>query len=144
MTALSSMQTTLAAEHAAIYVFGVLAAQTSQSGEGSLWDRLDTAYRLHRGRRDDLTLRITRRNAEPVAAEVSYALPNPAATPVQVKAAALTLETRLAATYADLVGSTEAADRAWAIKALDDCAVRQLGFGARPTSFPGLPSAGGA
>jgi hypothetical protein len=40
--------------------------------------------------------------------------------------------------YADVVGSTAGASRLWAIDALEDAAVRALGFGGEPSVFPGI------
>jgi hypothetical protein len=38
-----------------------------------------------------------------------------------------------------MVGSTSRADRAYAVRALTDAAVRGLTFGAHPTPYPGVP-----
>jgi len=136
---LAALQATLAGEHAAVWIYGVLGAQASQSRTPELFDELSTAYALHRKRRDQLEVTITRLDARPVAAEVSYQLPNPARTPAQQRAAALQVEQRLADVYGQAVQSTTHAQRRWAIEALSDCAVRQLGFGGAPTDLPGMP-----
>ena len=39
MTELEALQTTLAAEHAAVYVYGLLGSRTSQAGEASCTTR---------------------------------------------------------------------------------------------------------
>ena len=139
MKPLEALQATLAGEHAAVWIYGVLGAQTSQSRTPEFFDELSRAYALHRKRRDQLEVTISRLGARPVAAQVSYELPNPARTPVQQRAAALQVEQRLADIYGQMVGSTIHAQRRWAIAALADCAVRQLGFGGVPTDLPGLP-----
>jgi hypothetical protein len=131
-----ALQTTLAAEHAAVWVYGVLGGQTSSSDEPELYADVLAAYRLHRGRRDLLTGLIAKGGAEPVAAEVGYEL-GPVGSPALVEAAALAVEQRCAATYADLVGRTTGRRRAWAIRALTDAAVRQLRFRGSPETFPG-------
>lgn len=135
MTA-EALQTTLAAEHAAVWVYGVLGGQTSRSDAPGLYDDVSAAYRVHRGRRDLLTRLIADGGAEPAAAEVGYAL-GPVDSPARVTAAALVVEQRCAATYADLVARTTGRHRAWAIKALTDAAVRQLRFRGSPETFPG-------
>ena len=76
--------------------------------------------------------------AEPVASEVSYDLPTPATSTEELTAAALLLEQRCSAVYADMVGSTSGANRQWALEALEDAAVRSLSFGAEPDAFPGI------
>lgn len=139
MKPLAALQATLAGEHAAVWIYGVLGAQASHSRQPSLYDDLSTAYALHRQRRDQLEVTISRLDADPVAAHVSYELPNPVRTAGQLRAAALQVEQRLADIYGQLVQSTTHAQRRWAIQALDDCAVRQLGFGGTPVDLPGMP-----
>lgn len=139
MRPLAALQATLAGEHAAVWVYGVLGAQASRSREPGLFTALSDAWALHRKRRDQLTQMISQRDATPVASQVSYELPNPARTSRQLRAAALQLEQRLADVYGQLVESTTHVERRWAIGALDECAVRQLGFGGVPSDLPGMP-----
>ncbi len=136
MTPLEAQQAALAGEHAAVYLFGVFGAQASQSRQPELYSRLLDAFRVHRKRRDQLTVAIARAGAEPVAAEVSYDLPA-MGTALQLDNAALQVEHRIARTYGQLVESTTDAERRWALVALDDSAVRQLEFRGTPEMFPG-------
>jgi hypothetical protein len=138
MTPLQALQQALAGEHAAVYVYGVLGGRLSASDHPDLMSRVVDAYSTHVGRRDHVTALLEAAGAEPVAAEVSYRLPNPALTAAQVAAAALVTEQRCASVYAQTVGSTSRSDRRWAVEALVDTAVRQLGFGGRPDEFPGV------
>lgn len=137
MTPLEALQQALAGEHAAVYVYGVLGGRVSSSGEPVLAGRLTSAYTTHRGRRDQLTAMVRAAGGEPVAAEPSYRLPNASRSPAQLRAGALLTEQRCAAVYAAAVGSTSRADRAWALGALTDAAVRELSFGGSPAAFPG-------
>jgi hypothetical protein len=139
MTPLQALQRTLAAEHAAVYLYGVLGGRVSQSREAALAEVLRTSYTVHRGRRDQLTAMVRDHGAEPVASEVSYRLPGPATTPAQLRAAARVVEQRCAAVYADMVGSTSREDRRWAVAVLADTAVRVLEVGGRAEPYPGLP-----
>ena len=139
MTPLEALQRALAGEHAAVYVYGVLAGRVSMSRQPTLATALGTAYAAHRQRRDELTAMVSAAGGEPVAAEVSYRLPNASRTASQLTSAALVIERRCAAVYADTVGSTSRAERRWAVEALTDAAVRQLSFGGAPESFPGVP-----
>ncbi|MGI9155885.1 MAG: ferritin-like domain-containing protein [Marmoricola sp.] len=141
-TGIDSLQATLAGEHAAVYVFGVLAAQTSQSAQPKLWGALDEAYLWHRAARDELVARITAAGRAPVAASVSYRLPNAVANAGQVTAAALLTEHRLTDVYGTLVAETAGGLRRWAIRSLDESAVRQLRFRGRPEIFPGTGGLG--
>lgn len=138
MSLLESLQTTLAAEHAAVYLYGVLGAQTSQSGEPALYDALLEGYRRHRARRDQLTTSVRDAGGEPVAAAAAYDLPA-LGDADQVRRAALGVEESCAATYSALVAGSVRAQRRWAVSALADAAVRQLSFGGAPQAFPGAP-----
>lgn len=138
MTPEEALQATLAGEHAAVYLYAVIGARVSASAEPDLYGRLRNAYTLHRGRRDQLMAMVRAMGARPVAAEVSYELPNAATTPGELRRAALEIEERCAALYADMVGSTSQANRQWALEALQDAAVRLLGFGGEPEAFPGI------
>jgi hypothetical protein len=137
MTPLEAQQATLAGEHAAVYLFGVFGAQASQSRQPALYARLLDAFRVHRKRRDQLTVVIAAAGADPVAAEVSYDLPSSMETAPELNDAALQVERRIARTYGQLVESTAGAERRWALVALDDSAVRQLEFRGTPEMFPG-------
>lgn len=139
MTPLEALQQTLAGEHAAVYVYGVLGGRLSSSGHPDLASRLAAAYTTHRARRDQLMAIITTARGTPVAAAVSYELPNPSRTPAQLTAAARVTERRCADVYAAAVASTSRSARGWAVQALVDSAVRELAFGGRPTPFPGAP-----
>ena len=138
MTPVQALQQTLAAEHAALYVYGVLGARVPGSGQPALIALLTAAYTAHRGRRDQLTAMVRAAGGEPVAAELSYRLPNASRTAAQLRTGAAVIERRCAAVYAAAVGSTSRTDRQWAIGALTDAAVRELSFGGSPTAFPGV------
>ncbi|RNM15868.1 DUF4439 domain-containing protein [Nocardioides pocheonensis] len=137
MTPLEAEQATLAGEHAAVYLFGVLGAQASESRQPDLYARLLDAFHTHRRRRDQLTVTIAGSGADPVPAEVSYDLPAAMSTAAELNDAALQVERRIARTYGQLIESTAGAERRWALVALDDSAVRQLEFRGTPEMFPG-------
>ena len=134
---IEALQTALAGEHAALWVYGVLGGQTSRSATPALFREVTAGYAAHRGRRDQLVRGIRDLDTEPVAAEVGYALPNPVANPRQVEQAALVTEQRCATTYADTVARTTGRRREQAIQALTESAVRQLGLRGSPETFPG-------
>ena len=91
MTPTEALQKALAGEHAAVHLYGVLGAQSSQSRQPSLFALLNRHYGAHRSARDALTVLVTAKGANPVAAEVSYELPAPLTTPGQIQRAALTI-----------------------------------------------------
>jgi hypothetical protein len=139
MTPLEALQATLAGEHAAVYVYGVLGGRVSASAEPDLAAELRATFETHRARRDQVTAMVQEKGSEPAASEVSYTLPNEADTARRCRAAAAETERRCAEVYAAMVGSTAHAHRQWAIDALTDTAVRELRLGADPSPFPGAP-----
>jgi hypothetical protein len=138
MTPLDALQTSLAAEHAALHVYGALGAKTSASATPGLYAELVTAYRAPRGLRDELTAAVRDAGGEPVAAEAAYQLPAPLATPEAVTRAALDVERRCEATYAWTVEQTSGAGRRLAVPAQKRTAVRARAWRGSPEIFPGL------
>lgn len=132
-----ALQTALAAEHAAVHVFGVLGGRTSQSGSPALFAAVSAAHEAHRARRDRLTAGLTDLDASPVAAEAAYAVPGRLETDQQIARTALMTEQSCAVTYAWLVAQASEDWRRWAITALIETAVRELAFGGEPEPFPG-------
>jgi len=138
MTPEQALQRTLGGEHAAVYLYGVIGARVSASTQAELWESVREGYEAHRERRDRLISMVRASGQEPLPSEVSYELPNPARTPQQLTRAALQVEERCVAVYADMVGSTSGANRLWALNALEDGALQQLAFGGVAESFPGI------
>jgi hypothetical protein len=138
MTPVEALQKALAAEHAAVHLYGVLGGQASKSRNPVLFRRLDQAYEEHRASRDELSVLVSEKGADPVPAEVDYAVPGPTTTPAQIEGVARTVERRVTVTYGELVENTAGPDRRWAIGALDASALRELEFGVAPSDFPGL------
>ena len=137
MTLVDALQTTLEAEHAAVYVYGVLGARTSASAEPQLYADVVAAYTAHRGRRDQLRRMLHDAGQTPVAADPAYELPSPLQTPAQVFRAARAIEAASATTYAWLVANAVEDQRRWAVTALTDTAVRELTVRGSPEIFPG-------
>ena len=138
MTPAEALQKALEAEHAAVFLFGVLGSRTSGSRQPTLSAQLTNAFEDHRDQRDALTVMISATGHDPVASLVDYRVPGPISTPTEVTGVARTLEERLTRTYGELVANTSGRDRAWAVAALDRSALRGLSFGARAADFPGL------
>jgi hypothetical protein len=136
-TEVDALQTTLAAEHAAVYVYGLLGSRTSQATEGELYAALRAAYEAHRQRRDTLIGDIAALGATPTPAAPAYTPPPGLDTTDGRYQAALELERGCASTYAALVAATGGARRLEAIALLNDAAVRELSFRGTPEIFPG-------
>lgn len=130
------LQTALAAEHAALYEYGVLGAATSASATPEQFAAVGAAYRAHRDQRDELTAMIREAGGTPVAAEAAYEIPD-VRTSARVDAAAVRIEEACQETYAWLVAGTAGAERRWGVEALHMSAVRVLAFRGSPEIFPG-------
>lgn len=143
MTYLDALQETLAAEHAAVFVFGFLGAQTSQSTAPGLSDRLRAGYDRHRERRDRLEALVREVGEVPVSGAASYDLgreldrgdgvPDQAA----VTARALRVERDCGRVYGFLVASSPSPARGTPVDFLIDSALRELDFGGVPRRYPG-------
>ena len=139
MTTLDALQETLAAEHAALYTYGVLGARTSQGTSPELYDVLDAAYRRHRSRRDQLRLMVEEAAGEPVAAAAAYELDGRLLRADQLAAAALDLEVSGVQTMLALVARSSGTVRSWALTEATWSAAWQLELGGTPQTWPGAP-----
>ena len=133
-----ALQVTLAAEHAAVHVYGVIGGRLPGSEERTA-ERFRSAYEAHRGRRDQLRSLIADSGATPRPAAVAYRVDTRSRDPLQLLRVARQTEQRCAAVYAQLVGSSTGRQRRWAVQALTDAALRQLELGGTPSAYPGLP-----
>ena len=131
----------LRAEHAAIFGYGPVGAHLDDATAPIAV----TAETAHRARRDALVLRLSTKAAAP-AAESAYALPFPVTDRASALKLAVTIEERVAAAWRLALEATTGDDRALALDALDDCAVRaaraRRSAGLTPSTvpMPGAPS----
>src|SRR5262249_34046364 len=95
-----ALQTTLAAEHAAVYVLGLIGSRASETAEPGLYRAVRAAYDAHRDSRDTLISAIAAQGATPSPAAAAYTPPPGLDTPDGRYEAALALERSCAATYA--------------------------------------------
>jgi hypothetical protein len=130
-----ALQTALAAEHAAVYVLGALGGRAGQDAD--LLAAITGAYTEHRQRRDDLTAALTEQAVDPVAAEAAYDVPSGLDRSAQIARIARETEDACATTYAWLVANTTDEMRRWALRALNETAVRVLTLRGTPELFPG-------
>jgi hypothetical protein len=137
MTGLEALQTALAAEHAALYVYGALGGRTSQSAAPAMYAAVSTSYAEHRSRRDLLVRDIRALGGTPVSSAAAYELPGDLGSVAGVARAALELERSCATTYAWVVANTVGPRRRWAVEVLTHTAVRELVFRGTPEMLPG-------
>ena len=139
MSDLDALQRALAAEHAAVHVFAVLGGRISASAEPEEAAALRAAYDVHRSRRDQLRGLVAALGETPVPAAPAYRVDAHDRDADVLVPVARETEERCAAVYAQLVAAAAGPERRWALDALLDSAVRVLGFGARPSAYPGCP-----
>ena len=139
MTALDALQSTLGEEHLALYTYGVLGARTSQTASPTLHAILDTAYRRHRARRDQLRLMIDEAGGTPIAAEPAYELDGRLIQPRAIEAAALAIEEAGTLVLMALVAQSAATVREWALTEVIWSAGWGLELGGTPQTWPGAP-----
>ncbi|MDT9700725.1 ferritin-like domain-containing protein [Streptomyces sp. P17] len=131
---LTALQAALAAEHAAVYGYGVVGGRIREGRR----TEARGAYDAHRARRDALVREVLDLGGEPVAAEPGYALPF--AVPDSSAAARLAaeVEDRVAGVYSDLVRASTGERRRTAAGALREAAVRAVRWRGESVAFPGL------
>jgi hypothetical protein len=132
--AVRALQAALAAEHAAVYGYGVAGAHLAgarQRGAARDWT-------AHQAARDTLAAMITALGAQPVEAATAYRLPFPVRNGAAAVMLAAFLEDRVAAAYLGLVALDDARLRAFGARAVRSAALRAVGWRGRSLAFPGL------
>ena len=141
MSTVEALQDVLAAEHAAVHVYGTLGAATSLSATPELYERVSLAWTEHRARRDALEVELRGLGMRPVGTRAAYEAPGPVGSPDEVSATAALVEQRCAATYAALVAATSGPRRRAAVELLAETAVTVLAFGGAAEPLPGVGGA---
>jgi len=143
---LQALQDALAAEHAAVYGYGVVGGRLSGAAQTQARAALDA----HRARRDALVRSIADLGGVAEPAAPAYTLPFPVETPADATRLAVYLEDGVAMHMGALVAASTATVRANAASWLRECAVwgvrwrgGSITFPGLPTPVPGTPTAGG-
>ncbi|MET8077241.1 ferritin-like domain-containing protein [Streptomyces sp. NPDC005303] len=131
---LEALQKALAAEHAAVYGYGVVGGRVHEDRRAEA----RAAYDAHRARRDALVRAVRGLGGTPVAAAAAYALPFPVPDPAAAVRLAADLEDRVAGVYSDVVRATGGGRRSTAAEALREAAVRAVRWRGESVAFPGL------
>ena len=135
---IAALQGALAAEHVAVFGYGVLGAHLF----GAQRQSADQMWNSHRARRDRLRSYLEAGGATPVAAASAYRLPAPVSSSRTAAQLAARLEDGVTAGYAGLAGVADPALRRYAAQAMQEATVRAVRWrGSPPTAFPGLTSA---
>jgi hypothetical protein len=132
----AALQGALAAEHAAVYGYGVVGAMLA--GPGQAGARAD--WTAHQVARDSLVTMLTRLGATPVAASPAYRLPFPVTSARSAARLAAALEEGVTRAYLGLVAVSDPSLRAFAAQAMQASANRTLAWTGTTTAFPGMPA----
>ncbi|MFF3456672.1 ferritin-like domain-containing protein [Streptomyces sp. NPDC002730] len=136
---LEAVQAALAAEHAAVYGYGVVGGRIGDDRE----DEAQAAYAAHRAQRDALVRTVRDLGGAPAAAAPAYALPFPVPDAASAVRLAAVLEDRVAGVYSDLVRAAEGPLRREAAGSLREAAVRAVRWRGSGVAFPGLAERSG-
>ena len=135
---LTALGAALAAENAAVWAYGVVAAYFNAP------DLMATIASGHLSRRDATSTLITQGGGKPITPSAAYALPVQVKDAATARQLATMLETDCAAAWRSVVGHTDRSDlRGYALSGLSDSAVwltqiKQVGAVNPPTvPFPG-------
>ena len=131
------LQVALAAEHAAIYAYGVIGSHLA----GDELGLARAGERAHRDLRDTVADLVSSAGATPTAAAAAYRLPKPVTDRAGALALVVEIETRVAAVWRSTLGAVPEANRAIALEALVDAAVRAAEWreAASPNATPTIP-----
>jgi hypothetical protein len=131
----AALQGVLAAEHAAVYGYGVVGAMLAGNEQADA--RAD--WTAHQVARDTLEAMLAKLGATPVAASPAYALPFPVTSASTAAKLAATLEEGVTRGYLGLVAVSNPTLRAFAARAMQTSANRALAWSGSTVAFPGMP-----
>ncbi len=134
--ALPALQGALAAEHAAVYGYGVVGAMLSGAGQAAAL----TDWKLHQEARDTLEAMIVQLGATPVAASVAYRLPFAVRGAQAARQLAAVLEDGVTQAYLGLVAVTDQTLRMFGALAMQPPATRAAYWRGFTVAFPGMPT----
>ncbi|MDO9378846.1 MAG: ferritin-like domain-containing protein [Nocardioidaceae bacterium] len=129
-------QQALAAEHASVYGYGVLAGRLDRDSPAQV--RATGAYRVHLARRDTLAARVADAGATPVQPAPAYDLGGPVTDAGSARLVAQRIEDRCTVVHAVVVSAADGDRRTEALGWLTDCATRLVGWGGSATALPGF------
>jgi Domain of unknown function (DUF4439) len=131
---IAALQAALAAEHAAVYGYGVIGAMTTGASESLA--RAD--WLAHQQARDSLEQMLLKLGATPVAASPAYQLPFPVTGQASAIRLAAVLEDGVTQAYLGLVAVTEQTLRSFGAQAMQAPANRAVAWRGTTLAFPGM------
>jgi hypothetical protein len=130
-----ALQAALAAEHAAVYGYGVAGAYLT----GTAVATATADWNAHQVARDTLEEMLRQAGAQPVAAAPAYQLPHKVNGPASAAALAVLLENRVTAAYLGVVAVSEPSVRQFGARSVTTSAGRAASWRGRTVAFPGFP-----
>jgi hypothetical protein len=134
---LQALQAALAAEHAAVYGYGVAGAMLSGADQALAM----TDWKAHQEARDTLQAMITKLGATPVAASAAYELPFTVHDARSARRLAAALEEGVTQAYLGLVAVKNEMLRTFGALAMLPAADRAVAWRGSTVAFPGMSSA---
>lgn len=141
---IDALQTALAAEHAALWAYGLVAAYDPAAAAA-----VTTMVSNHQGTRDLAANLIVSAGGTPVGPHPAYTAPQPVTDAASALQLALTIESDCANAWRAVIGSTDDSSlRGTALSALTDCALRMVTWRKSgkitplTIPFPGMPAKG--
>jgi hypothetical protein len=135
-SAVRALQAALAAEHAAVYGYGVAGAHLS----GAALTTATSYWVAHQRARDTLEAMLRQRGAQPAAAAAAYRLPAPVSSSAAAVSLAVLLENRVAAAYLGVVAVSSPSLRQFGAAQVTTAAARGAFWRGRTVAFPGFPA----
>jgi hypothetical protein len=132
----AALQGALAAEHAAVYGYGVVGAMLAGTEQADA--RAD--WTAHQVARDTIESMLVKLGATPAAASPAYKLPFPVTSAKTAAKLAVTLEDGVTRAYLGLVAVGNPTLRVFAAQAMQSSARRSLAWSGTTLAFPGMPS----
>ena len=133
--AVIALQGALAAEHAAVYGYGVAGAMLA----GAALAQARASWTAHQVARDTLETMLTGLGATPVAASPAYDLPFAVTGAASAKALAAALEEGVTRAYLGVVAVDSPALRMFGATAMQVSANRAVTWRGSTVAFPGMP-----
>jgi hypothetical protein len=132
--AIAALQAALAAEHAAVYGYGVAGAMLSGADQAAA--RAD--WNAHQVARDTLHALLIKLGATPVAASAAYELPFPVTDKASARRLAAGLEDGVTRAYLGVVAVSDRKLRSFGALAMQPPAERAAAWRGSTVAFPGM------
>lgn len=131
----AALQAALAAEHAAVYGYGVAGAMLTGARQSQAY----ADWHAHLYARDTLDAMIRKLGATPVAASPAYRLPFAVTGADSASRLAATLEEGVTRAYLGLVAVSSRPLRSFGAQAMQRSAGRAVSWRGSTVAFPGMP-----